>query len=63
MLAAAEGRIGILNILLQGKPNTDLKDDDECTATDHATINNNNKLSVIHLYSDVFSVSLAALYD
>ena len=46
MLAAAEGRIGILKILLQGRPNAELKDDNGCTATDHAIINNNNKLSV-----------------
>ena len=63
MLASAEGRIGILKILLQGKPNIDLKDDNGCTAIDHAIINNNNKLSVNHLYPYVFSLSLAALYN
>jgi len=48
MLAAAEGRIGILKILLHGKPNADLKDENGCTAIDHAIINNNNKLSICH---------------
>ena len=47
MLAAAEGRIGIIKVLLQSKPNTDLRDEYGCTAADHAIINNNNRLSAI----------------
>lgn len=54
MLAAAEGRIGILKILLESKPDADLKDDNGCTAIDHAIINNNNnELSVVHCVSSV----------
>lgn len=56
MLAAAEGRIGILKVLLQSKPNTDLKDENGCTAADHAIMNNNNRLSVIHFCSRVLQL-------
>lgn len=59
MLAATEGRIGILKILLQSKPNADLTDDNGCTAIDHAIINNsNNELSVIY-----YVLYVSTLYD
>ena len=66
MLAAAEGRIGILKILLQGKPNAELKDENGCTAIDHAIINNNNKLSVLYcVYScvDNLNTLFAVLFN
>jgi len=43
MLASEKGRIGILKLLLQSKPDAKLKDEKGCTATDHAIINNNNE--------------------
>lgn len=63
MLAAAEGRIGILKIILDSKPDAELKDDDGCTAIDHAVINNNNKLSFSYFSCIISTPSLVALYS
>lgn len=64
MLAAAEGRIGILKILLQSRPNAELKDEKGCTAIDHAIINNNNNklsISIIVMYECPESIYFVAL--
>ena len=66
MMASAKGRIGTLKILLQSKPNAELKDENGCTATDHAIINNNNKLSALYCVLScvaIVNMLLAALFN